>query len=496
MTTGWDAIVIGAGHNGLAAAHVLAKAGQRVLVIERSAQVGGMTSDIELAPGHHCPRFAHLLHGPLPNLPSGPPLPTVSLSPDGRHVVIDGDRVHYADGASHPDEASYIALRRRLMQFGSALAPLMTTLPPMPGTGGWRQADQLGRLFLRLRRLGKPMLREFLRIALSNVHDLISDEMADGPLAGAMAMDAILGARAGPRSPGTVIGLLYRSAQGGEHRWPAGGMGAVAKAMAAAATGAGASIRLNSKASGILVSGDRAVGVRVGEEELPARRVLSSLDVRTTMLLAGVVHFDAEMVRRVRHVRADGVTGKLNLALDRRPAFTGLNHALHRSRIVVAPSLAHVERAFNALKHGEVAARPVMEAVLSGENGPPPTGGRPVLSAIVQYVPWTTTSTDAAGAALSVLGEHAPGLRSSIIAQEFLAPADIARETGSSGGHWHHAEMALDQLLMNRPVTGMGDYQTGLPGLLLCGAGSHPGGDVTTAPGRNAARAALRMGMP
>ena len=494
----FDAIVIGGGHNGLTAARALAAAGRRVVVLEKGAAVGGMAAGSELAPGVRVPRLAHLLHGDMPGVPTVPDLPTIALGPDGRHVVFRQDSVRFADGEVHPDEASYLELRRRFLRFAQALRPLMQAPPPTLGKGGWGQVGEFGWLALRLRRLGKTDLREFLRIALSNLFDVIGDQIADGPLAGAMALDGLLGTSAGPRSPGSVIGLLYRYAQGGRHLLPSGGMGALCDGLAASAAGAGAQLRPKCAVEKVLVEDDRAVGVTlVSGEELRAKLTLCSLDLRATLALTGVEHFDVEMVRRARHLRGRGVAGKLNLVLSQRPTFAGLDDAMHGGRIVLAPSMRAIERAFDHVKYGRMSQEPVIELVIPtvADRSPAPNGAH-VLSAVVQYVPFAPDGSElgveAMATVLAQLERYCPGLRGTIVASEFLTPADIERLTGAAGGHWHHGEMALDQLLINRPVAGMGHYATGIGGLYLCGAGSHPGGDVTGAPGANAAAFALR----
>ena len=485
--TAFDAIVIGGGHNGLVAATMLGRAGRRVVVLEKQDRCGGAA------------RFAHLLYGPSAvldacDLGAVEPVPTVALAADGRHVMVTDQAVTHADGGPHPDGPAFLALRRRLLRFAGLLQPVLTAPPPRFTEGGIRQLETLGRLALRLRLLGKAEMREFLRIALSNVYDLIGDELPDGPLAASLAMEAVLGSHVGPRSPGTVLSLLCRLAHGGRHVLPAGGMGTVTARLEEAARAAGVELRTGMDVAGIVVREDRIRGVRLASgQEIEAPRVLSNLDAPATMRLLGVEHLDAEMVHRIRHVRNRGATANLVLNLRVPVRIAGLSEAQQQARLVLAPSMAAMEAAFNPLKYGALAACPMIEAVMPGD------GDR--LSLHLQYVPdgleggWTDAARHGLVASVvAALEPCLPGLGVSVTGHELHTPADIEASTGATGGHWHHGEMALDQLLMLRPVNGMGHYRTGVPGLYLCGAASHPGGDVTGAPGANAARTVLMDG--
>jgi len=375
--------------------------------------------------------------------------------------------------------------------------------PPRLAEGGWGQAPTLGRLALRLRMMGKPELREFLRLLLCNAADAIGDEIADGPLAGALAVESVLGGHVGPRSPGTVLTLMYRLAHGGRLSVPKGGMGALVAALARAATTAGAVIRTGASVHRILVEKDAAAGVVLASgETLHAPLVLYSADATTLLRLTGPEHFDAEMVRRIRQVRSKGVTAKLNFALSGTPRFTGLDEAAHRGRILLAPLLRYVEEAFNPAKYGEMSSAPVLDLTIPTLADPAlaDEGGH-VLSVVMQYAPyalaggWTDAARDRlAEIVLDALEPYAPGLRRLVTGRQALTPVDIERLTGATGGHWHHGELAADQMLMLRPVNGMAHYATGIAGLLLCGAAAHPGGDVMGAAGRNAALLALNGG--
>jgi phytoene dehydrogenase-like protein len=248
------------------------------------------------------------------------------------------------------------------------------------------------------------------------------------------------------------------------------------------------------------VADDRAVGVVLTSgETIDAGSVVSSADPKTTFLrLLGPRHLDTGFVRRVNHLRCRGLAAKLHLALNRAPAFGGVSEAALRGRLLIAPSLEHIEHAYNHAKYGEFSAVPVMEITVPTANDPSlAPAGQHVLSAIVQYAPyalkegWQSGRQRCLDAALDELERHAPGLRGSIAAAELLTPADMEQEFGISGGHWHHGDLAFDQFLMVRPVPGAAQYRTPVQGLFLCGAGCHPGGGVMGIAGRNAAREVL-----
>jgi phytoene dehydrogenase-like protein len=250
----------------------------------------------------------------------------------------------------------------------------------------------------------------------------------------------------------------------------------------------------------ILVEADRAAGVVLESgERLAAGTVISSADPKTTFLqLLGTRYLDTGFVRRVHHLRAHGLAAKLHLALDQAPKFSGLSSAALRGRLLIAPSLEYLERAYNHAKYGEYSSAPAMEITIPTVNdadlAPP---GQHVLSAIVQYAPyalkssWLKERPRFTDLCIDTLDRVAPGLRSSIVSAELLTPQDIEHEFRISGGHWHHAELAFDQFFMVRPVPGAAQHRTPLAGLFLCGAGCHPGGGVMGTPGRNAAHQVL-----
>jgi phytoene dehydrogenase-like protein len=348
-------------------------------------------------------------------------------------------------------------------------------------------------------------MRELLRVGGMNVYDLLEEHFESAALKGALAFDAVLGTNFGPRSPGTVLTLLHRlagEAAGGATllSQPRGGLGAVCDALANSATAAGVTIRTGSPVARIVVEDDRAAGVELQSgERIAAATVVSGADPKTTfMTLVGARHFDAGFVRRVSHFRTKGLAAKLHLALDRIPVFAGVDPGRLRGRLIIAPSLQHLERAYNHSKYGEFSAAPAMEITVPSANDAAlaPAGGH-VLSAIVQYAPYSLAAGWEGGRrqfeelCLETLEGVAPGLRNSVVASELFTPVDIEREFRIAGGHWHHGELAFDQFFMVRPVPGAAQHSTPLPGLYLCGAGCHPGGGVMGVPGRNAAQAIL-----
>jgi phytoene dehydrogenase-like protein len=371
----------------------------------------------------------------------------------------------------------------------------------MASREGLAQIARLARFGLGVKRLGKAEMREFLRVLLSNAADLILDEMPDGPLAGLLAADALRGASAGPRAPGTVFSMIYRMGHGGRASQPIGGMGRVIDMLAGAVRTAGCRIETGARAARVLLEGDRVIGVETeAGTRFSAPLILSNLAPLKTAHLAGLEHFDIEATKRMHKLRTKGAVAKINLRLSALPRFTGLPEDIHsRARIIHAPGVDFVETAFNPSKYGEMSAAPVIEAVFPSATDPTlsPADGH-VMSLIVQYAPYALAGgwDDAArqrllGQTLDMLDAFAPGLTDMVTESEILAPPDIEALTGIPGGHWHHCEMSLDQLFALRPGNGMGHYRMGPKGLYLCGASTHPGGDLMGLAGLNAARLAL-----
>jgi phytoene dehydrogenase-like protein len=505
----YDCIVIGAGHNGLVCAATLARSGRSVLVLEAQAQVGGAALTREFVPGFQVSACAHIVHQLRADLLrdleleahglkwAARSMPTTALGADGTCVRVGGE----AGGA---DAAAFAAYSAQMQRFAQALVPVLSRVPPRLGTSDWRDYAALARLGWQIRRLGREDMRELLRIGGMNVYDLLHEHFDDPLLKGALGFDAVLGTNFGPRSPGTVLTLLYRlaaqAAAAGGLSQPIGGVGALCDALARSATARGAQIRPRAVVKRILVEADRAAGVELESgERIASAAVISSADPKTTFLqLLGTAQLDTGFVRRVSHLRSRGLAAKLHLALDRPPKFAGVSDSDLGGRLLVSPSLEYLERAYNHSKYGEYSSAPAMEITVPTRNDPSlAPEGKHVLSALVQYAPyalkdgWLDERDRFTGLCLSLLERYAPGLSSSVVGVELLTPPDIEQEFRISGGHWHHGDLAFDQFFMVRPVPGAAQYATPVPGLYLCGAGCHPGGGVIGTAGLNAARQVL-----
>ncbi|MDH3748252.1 MAG: NAD(P)/FAD-dependent oxidoreductase [Gammaproteobacteria bacterium] len=511
MTDKYDAIIVGAGHNGLVCSALLAKAGRKVLVLEANEQVGGAAVTREFADGYSVSACAHLLYqlqpavrkdlGLKPDFATED-MTTIALATDGKHVRISAEVV---DGVSDADADQFRRFQKRMTRFSDLLRTYLNKPPPRLGTMNRNDLAILAQLGFDIRRLGRTEMQEFLRLIGMNIHDEVDERFDSGLLKGAISLDAVLGTHLGPRSPNTIMTYLYRLA--GEHgrtAVPKGGMGSVSEELAHVARSAGATIRTSMPVKRIMVRNGRVVGVETDRgEQFESLMIISNADPkRTVMDLLGARYVETGFAQRIKHLRARGNSAKLHLALDGLPAIEGLSKKDFAERLVIAPDEHYVEGAFNPAKYGESSPEPVVEMTFPSfrDTSLAPTG-KHVMSAVVQYAPYELKggwSTDAQQAfkqtVIKTIANYAPDIEERITASELLTPADIEREFHITGGHWHHGELTLDQFLFVRPVSGAAQYSLPIDGLYLCGAGAHPGGGVSGAAGRNAARAILKRG--
>jgi phytoene dehydrogenase-like protein len=514
MTDRYDAIIVGAGHNGLVCAGYLAKAGLKVLVCEATGNVGGMAGQRRFGDDgrYGVPAMAHVQYPASAALRKdlelerfgysvGEPVETIALDVENGSLAIGADTVT-GNSLSDSDIDAYTRFRARYLEFANALAPLLETKPPRLKHFAGGDRSTLAKLGWKIRfGLGRDAMYEFLRVAAINVYDILNETFEDERLKGALAFDAVIGSAMGPRTPGTVLTWLQRLF--GERNGPLTlANHTLIQALARSAEAAGVTIRLGSPVERVAVTDGRATGVVLnGDETLEADLVVSAIDPRRTFAgLVGPRALDTMFANRVTQIRGAGVVGRLHLGLGALPELPGVAPRQMRHRLLVAPSMRYLERAFNFSKYGECSEHPAFEITIPSLADPSlAPEGHHVMSVNVAYLPyrlkggWDARKPEVSRHVLGELAAHAPGIESLVTDHEFLSPADIERDYGALEGHWHHGELSIHQSFMLRPLYGAAQYDTPVAGLYLCSAGCHPGGGVSGLPGRNAAKRILEM---
>ena len=525
MPQTYDAIVIGGGHNGLINAAYLARAGKRVLVLERRERVGGAAVTEEVFPGFKFSVYSYVVSLLRPEIIRDLDLPghglhvlplesTLTPLPDGDYLAqwSDHDQTRRELCRHSPRDAeAYDEYGRLMHHMARAVKPILGMVPPDPTSLSPRDLLGLLRLGRHFRGLGAERFHALYKLMTMSSADFLDEWFETDVLKATKSASGIIGTFLGPRSPGTAYVLLHHymgELDGVFRAWgfAKGGTGAISEAIAAAARGFGAEIRCDSAVARVLVKGGRATGVALENgDELSARVVVSGLDPRRTFLeLLDEWDLPAELVADIRRFKFRGSSGKVNVALDALPSFTcmpGVGRH-HRGAISISPSLAYVERAYDDAKYGEFSRRPYMDIVFPSMIDPgmaPP--GKHVMSVFVQYAPyhlnggWTDAKREAFGdAVIDTIEGFAPGLKSHILHRQVLTPADIERITGLSEGNIFQGELTLHQLFFLRPAAGWAKFRTPVRGYYQCGAGTHPGGGIMGASGRLAALAVLGDG--
>jgi phytoene dehydrogenase-like protein len=523
MASTRDVVIIGGGHNGLITAFYLAKAGYKPLVLERRPQAGGAAITQEFHPGFHCSTLAHSA-GPLrPDVVRdmqlekhglkliSPDVATVSLSPDGRALTLYRNlekSVQEISKFSQKDAARYPEFQQTLNKISKVIAEALTLTPPdldHPSRGDLWGMLQTGRA---IRKLGKRDMYRLLRWGPMAVADLVAEYFETELLRATIAARGIFGTFLGPWSAGSSLVLLIRAAgdahASGLGSFAIGGAGAITQAMAAAATEAGAEIRTNVEVIEVTVGNGVAGGVVLSNgEEINAQAIVSNADPKRTLLkLVDPMHLTPDFVMKLQHYRMPGTVAKVNLALSGLPKFTALkdNDDALSGRILIAPEIDYLERAFDESKYGNFSKQPYLEIAIPTVGDPSlAPAGKHVMSIYMQYAPFKLKNSDwekqrvpLGDTVVKTLTQYAPNLPELILSHQIITPQDLEDIYGLTNGHIFHGELALDQFFTMRPLLDWAKYNTPIKNLYLCGSGTHPGAGLTGGSGANAAREILK----
>jgi phytoene dehydrogenase-like protein len=522
----YDAIIVGGGHNGLTAAAYLARAGLSTLALERREIVGGCCVTEEIAPGCWASTTSYIAsmmrpevitelkladHG-LRMIPCDPAIQVPF--PDGQVLPwwVDRERAKAEfSKLSAKDAARFVEVDEQLKKLARYLQPFFMEPPPDLDTssvGGWSDLFRVGK---RFRGISSSEIAQLISFLTGSLGEFLDRNYESEKIKAMFLANNVYGKHGGPYQPGTAIGLLFHLLSGGERELQGfyghvmGGMGSITQALAAAGRKLGVEIRTSAAVAQIEVRNGRAHSVVLENgTEIRGRMILSNVDPKRTFLkMIAARELPEDFLFAVRGIKMDGPCAKVNLVLSEEPRFTGTSPQatrLERTFYTLVPSLEFAERCYDIAKFGEIPEELWVDCVVASNAdsslAPP---GMHILTCFVQYVPyklresnWDEKRELLGNRVVKKIAEYAPNVPSAIIARQVLTPLDLERTYGLTEGNIFHGDLRLEQLFFMRPVAGWAQYRTPIRGLYLCGAGAHPGGGVTGAPGRNAALQALR----
>ena len=505
--TVYDTVILGSSPNALTAAAYLARAGRRVLVLEPSADLGGATATVEFADGFQAdlglisgrvdPGIARDLQLHQHGLEAIERDTLTSLLPDRHSFTLPADREAAAEvirGFTPNDAARYGQFMQLLDLAGDFLGSAYAMTPPEAHHPSAADAKQLLALAGRLRGYGRREMTEVMRLLVMSARDLLDEWFESAELKGLLGSAGVRGLTQGPFAAGTTFNILHHLTIGdGYFRATAkGGTGAIGRALAAAARAAGAELRANTGALRVVVADGVATGVHLATGEvIDAAQVISDYDaLHTFTQLVAPPELEPEFNRAVRRIRYNGAVARVNLALRELPSFSGLPDEALRGTLVLAPSLAQLEKAFDAAKYGGIADQPYLEISIPSLADPTlAPAGQHVMSIWLQYAPYRNAiaAESVRELILARLSEFAPNLLSLVLHTQVIMPHDFEAHYSLSEGHLYGGDMTPTQAFFLRPIPGYAQYRTPIEQLYLCGAATHPGGGVSGLAGRNAA---------
>jgi phytoene dehydrogenase-like protein len=524
MAQHYDVIVIGGGHNGLTNAAYLAKAGKKVVVLERRHVLGGAAVTEEIIPGFLFSECSYVVSLLRPEIIRDLDLPrhgleilpldgTFSPMPNGDYLWRMNDHgrtVREIRRHSRVDAEAYEEFSKMMTPMCRFVKPILSMIPPDPTTLRPKDLRQLHFLMQRFRDLSSDERYTLVQLMTMSAADFLDQWFETDVLKATMSASGIIGTFLGIRSPGTAYVLLHHymgEIDGAFRSWgfSRGGTGAISNAIAAAAREAGVEIRTKASVAKIIVKNGRAAGVALQSgEELSANVVSSSVDPHLTFeKFLDASELPSEFLEDVKRYKYRGSSGKVNLALAALPEFNCLpgDGAHLRGALSISPSVEYMERAYDDAKYGNFSRRPYIDMVIPSLTDPsvaPP--GKHVMSCFVQYAPyklaqgtWDDAKREAFGDnVIDTISEHIPNIKKIIVGRQVLTPLDLEREFGLTQGNIFQGELSLEQLFFLRPVPGWAYYKTPVESLYMCGSATHPGGGIMAAPGRIASGVILK----